>query len=231
MPTAAEQVSSQHQAGPQRDGRSWLVWGAQLWVAAALLFVVFAVFASFVDSFPGDERTANALQDVDVPAFAGFIDAVNVFGYWWAYFPIMLGLAATFAMRRAGWESLLLLSTSALLGLNTFLKHLIGRPRPASPEDAFPSGHTVATTALFGILFLVLPTVVPWRWLRWPLQAGCVLMMLAAGPARVYVNAHSPSDVLAGYLLAALFLAPVFVAYWRLKPGPTRKPSESDVLG
>ncbi|MEX0786777.1 MAG: phosphatase PAP2 family protein [Dehalococcoidia bacterium] len=194
----------------------------------ALLFAALAVSAVFVDSFPGDERIAGPVHDIDVPAFAGFIDAVNALGYWWAYFPLMLALAFAFAMMRAGWESILLLATSALVGLNTLLKDWIGRPRPSSPGDAFPSGHTVATAALFGVLFLVLPAVVPVRWLRWPLQAGCLLMVAAAGPARVYVDAHSPSDVFAAYLLVVLFLAPVFAAYWRLKPRPAKKLTESD---
>lgn len=209
----------------------WLVWGVATWLAGAALFVVLAFLAAFFDAFPADERIAEAIQDIDIPAFSGFIDAVNAFGYWWAYLPIMLALAAAFAYMRAGWESLMLLATAPLAGLNQLLKEWVGRPRPSGLGDAFPSGHAVATTVLFGVLFIVLPAVVPSRWLRWPLQAGCLLMMVASGPARVYVDAHTPSDVLGSYILVTLFLAPLAVAYARLKPGPTRKPAESDVIG
>ena len=79
------------------------------------------------------------------------------------------------------------------------------------------SGHAAVTSALCGLLFFLLPAVIPWRPLRWTLQAGCVIIVLAAGPARVYVGVHWPSDVLGGYLLTLLLLAPLLLAYHALR--------------
>ena len=122
-----------------------------------------------------------------------------------------------------------MLLTFAPRGANSLLKDWVERPRPSDElvdvsTDAsgfsFPSGHTVGTAALFGVLFFLLPALVPWRPLRWALQVGCLLVVLAAGPARVYVGAHWPSDVLGGYLLALLFLVPVLVVYRTLNRRP-----------
>lgn len=211
-----------------RSVRSSFVLGAWTWAAAALAFVVLAVLAAFYDRFPADEAVSGAIQDVRVPAFGGFLDFVNALGDAWAYVGITLAVAAAFAVARAGTESVLVLLTFAPRALNSPLKDWIARPRPSAElvdvshnasGFAYPSGHTVGTAALFGLLFFLLPVLVPWRSVRWVLQAGCVLMVVAAGPARVYVGVHWPSDVLAGYLLALLFLLPVLLAYRALRGG------------
>ncbi len=216
-------------ARPRPSGRRPLVWAIWLWVVSALLLCFFAFLAAFYDRFPSDERIAHATQGIDVPAFGGFLAFVNVLGNTWLYVALTLTLTVAFVLVRAGSEAVLVLLTFIPRGLNSLLKGWVERPRP-SPDlvevshDAsgfsFPSGHTVGTAVLFGALFFLIPVVVPWRPLRWALQAGCLLAVLASGPARVYVGVHWPSDVLAGYLLALLFLAPLLVAYWRLRRRP-----------
>ena len=218
-----------------RSARYAFVFGAWIWAAAALAFVVLAVLAAFYDRFPADEAVSGAIQGVRVPAFSGFLDFVNVLGDNWAYVGITLAVAAVFAVAGAGTESVLVLLTFAPRALNGVLKDWIARPRPSvelvdvsqkTSDFGYPSGHTVGTTALFGLLFFLLPVLVPWRWLRWVLQAGCVLMVVAAGPARVHVGVHWPSDVFAGYLLALLFLLPLLLAYralWGGESGQVRR--------
>lgn len=209
--------------------RGRIGWALVLWIALAITFVVLAALASFYDRFPGDERLADALQGIDVPALGGFFDFVNALGLAVVYIPLTLGVAALLAVRRAGSESLLVLLTYAARWLNSVMKTWVERPRPsASLVDVtdrfsgfgFPSGHTVGTSVLFGVLFLVMPAVVPWRPLRWLLQAGCLLLVLAAGPARVYIGAHWPSDVFGGYLLTVLAVAPPAAAYLRFRGKP-----------
>ena len=197
-----------------------------LWIAVALLFIVLAALAAFYDRFPADERIAHAIQSIDVPAFGGFLHFVNALGDPWPSVTLILVLTVAFALVRAGSESVLILLTFIPRGVNSLLKDWVERPRPA-PElvevssnasgFGFPSGHTVGTAALFGVLFFLIPVVVPWRPLRWALQAGCLLAVLAAGPARVYVGAHWPSDALGGYLLVGLLLVPVLAAYRALR--------------
>ncbi|MGB2694569.1 MAG: phosphatase PAP2 family protein [Dehalococcoidia bacterium] len=192
------------------------------WAVATLAFLLLAVLAAFFDRFPADERIAHAIQGIDVPAFGGFMAFVNHLGDGVIAVLLMLGVAVAFAVARRGWEAMVVILMAAPRATSVVIKEIVGRPRPSphlinvshqESDYSFPSGHTVGTAALFVALFFLIPAVVPWRFVRWLLQAGCVLVVLAAGPARVYVGVHWPSDVFAGYLLALIFLVPVFLVY------------------
>ena len=103
---------------------------------------------------------------------------------------------------------------------NIILKDLIARPRPfetmqvyftwweaagAVPEDgfSFPSGHATAVSA--GMISLALTQ----RNVRTFLIA--LTTMLLMGLARVYLFAHYPTDVLAGFLVGMLAAYIAFV--------------------
>jgi undecaprenyl-diphosphatase len=104
------------------------------------------------------------------------------------------------------------------LGLFLLVASLVQRARPLVthldgylPTSAFPSGHTAATTCLYGALaVLVVPrTRGLWRWLA---IATAVLMPALVASSRMYRGEHHPLDVTGGVLLALLWLAAVTVA-------------------
>ncbi len=184
--------------------------------------MVFALFAHFYDRFPGDERIADAFQDLDVPALGGYLSFVNSLGDTWLHAALVTGIVVLLGLMRAGTESVLALYTFVPSLLNGVIKDWVQRPRPS--EDfvvvsdnlsgfSFPSGHTVGTAGLFLVLFFAVPAVVRHKLLRWTLQVGCLLIILSAGPARVYVGAHWTSDILAGYALVALMVLPLLLVY------------------
>lgn len=93
----------------------------------------------------------------------------------------------------------------------TFLveRHRPGVPRldGAPPTSSFPSGHTAAALTLYGGLALIAWTAARAGWLRLLATALAVLMPAAVGLSRLYRGMHNPTDVLAGALLAACWLA------------------------
>ena len=208
---------------PAGAGRSrLLVWGIALWLALALFALFMSVCAYFYDYFPADVRIAHAVQDIDVPAFGGFMDFMNVLGNTTTYVILVVAFTVALAVVRAGWESTLVLLTIVPTTLGTLMKDWVERPRPSAElvdvsanagGFSFPSGHTLKTGALFLVLFFVIPALVPWRPVRWLLQAVCLAFVAAGGTARVYVGVHWPSDTLASYLLVLLFLGPPLALY------------------
>jgi len=218
---------------PAVAGRSrLLVWGIGLWLAMALFVLFMSVCAYFYDYFPADLRIAHAVQGIDVPAFAGSMDFMNVLGNTTTYVILVLAFTVALAVVRAGWESTLVLLTIVPTVFGTLMKDWVERPRPSgelvdisakAADFGFPSGHTLKTGALFLVLLVVIPALVPWRPARWLLQAACLAFVAGAGTARVYVGVHWPSDTLASYLLVLLFLGPPLALYLRL-----RRPPESE---
>ena len=106
------------------------------------------------------------------------------------------------------------------------LKWLFGRPRPfieARPfiEDgilvetygsAFPSAHS-AYAAMIAVMFVVV--LGSKRIVKYWILGIAVLWALLMGWSRVYINAHYPTDVLAGWIIAVLMM--FFSAWWMNK--------------
>ncbi len=91
------------------------------------------------------------------------------------------------------------------------LKLLLARTRPCvyttldqqPPGPAFPSAHTTQIWA-FSLMLLI---ILPYPGFQWEILAGAVLMAIASTVAisRIYLQAHFPSDVAAGILVALIW--------------------------
>ena len=91
-----------------------------------------------------------------------------------------------------------------------------GRPLAGVGESfkAFPSGHVFGTTVFFGFVAFLAVYYRLNKKLMIPALTLLALGVLVVGPARIYEQAHWPTDVAAGYLLGGLWLLvtiPVFI--------------------
>jgi membrane-associated phospholipid phosphatase len=124
----------------------------------------------------------------------------------------VLGAVAAVAavVRRNVRAALLLLACAPLNGFVTMAaKGLANRPRPpsmlvAAPSTSFPSGHALeATAALLALLTFLLPMMS--RSMGRVAIAITAVSLALVGIARVALNVHYPSDVLAGWSLGYLY--------------------------
>jgi undecaprenyl-diphosphatase len=128
-------------------------------------------------------------------------------------FSILIALFLYFVLRHR-WEVILFIVVMAgSTLLNHILKAAFRRERPdlhrlaEEASYAFPSGHAMASFALYGIVAYLL-----WRHIgsfagRIILIAVCAAMFLGIGISRIYLGVHYPSDVIGGYLASGLWLA------------------------
>jgi hypothetical protein len=97
---------------------------------------------------------------------------------------------------------------------------LIGRALPLTPgSDSYPSGHAIYSMTLASAL-----VVATWRRMpaRIAILAALSVYVLAVGMSRVYVHAHYPADVAAGWCVALAWTAGLGLV-WR----PGRQASAS----
>jgi len=97
------------------------------------------------------------------------------------------------------------------LGIGTGIKLLTDRERPlteyAAPlqSHSFPSGHTTGSTIAYGLLAYLAWQLLPQPW-NYIVTILLVAIILLIGISRVYLGAHFPSDVVAGWLLGSIAL-------------------------
>jgi membrane-associated phospholipid phosphatase len=120
----------------------------------------------------------------------------------------------------------LALSVLAAQAVAQVVKLLISRPRPegegaiVDPSGfSFPSSHSASAVALYLMLAVIAAGLLKPR-LRLTAYVAAAVVVALVGISRVYLGAHYPTDVLAGWLLGGA----VVLASWRLcsrLPAPT----------
>jgi undecaprenyl-diphosphatase len=96
--------------------------------------------------------------------------------------------------------------------LNQALKYFYDRPRPPFKDlwvyesnQSFPSGHSLGSLVVFGLLAYLLALLLDWRG-RAAVLGGTGLLILTIGFSRIYLGAHYFSDVLGGFCVGAAWL-------------------------
>ena len=151
-----------------------------------------------------------------------FMKSVTMLGdSGWFWIVVALGLTTNKKTRKTGCGVGVSLALGALV-TNVVLKPLLQRPRPydmiaglerliaAQSDWSFPSGHTTASFAAAGAIFLIGSK-------KW----GSAALVLASGIAfsRIYLGVHYATDILAGVIigLGSSYLAKIIVDYIQRK--------------
>lgn len=185
---------------------------ASLAVGAAVLTALVLT----VGILPGDTEASKGFQSFDVPLLSGLMHFGDTAGSKiWLF--SLLGLSAIGLLAFRRWRELSVLAMAAsFYTFSPLLKQLIQRPRPSlegidvlvTPVGySFPSGHAMGSGLIIGGVTVVLVLLLRGKPTAQIAAATIGLAILSTiGASRVYLGAHWLSDVIAGYMLAALFL-------------------------
>ncbi len=211
-------------SGRKAVSRGAIILAFYFWVLSGA--VLFSWIARRTQFFPGDRSITRTLQKQKNPWLRRLMIGVSEPGFARFSVPLTVGIAGTFWFLRFRLESIFLIISTTSNLLNALIKRVIKRPRPTQElatvvrvinEPSFPSGHVMHYMNLFGMLTYFLAT--NWRSgrLRNFLITLCVSLIALVGPSRIYLGAHWPSDVMAGYVYGGLWFGGLMALYLRVK--------------
>ena len=194
-------------APPSLSPRALKITGVVAFTVSVALFVTLAWHVSGGESplLAFDERLSAWMEAHHSPALVAFFLAVThlhsvaAIGAWSVAFGVVLA-----RLRERYWLMTLALAVGGAMLLNLVLKSAFERLRPRFENPvllletySFPSGHTAASVAFYGVLaaFLVSRFHDPRR--RAASVAGAIAGVALVAASRVYLGAHYLSDVLA----------------------------------
>lgn len=218
---AAEQALAEVTEPPRRAARrATLIRG--LYLGGGALALVASIAARRMHVLPGDLELTRALQRTRSPFVDRFWTAVA-----WGGFPRESTAFVTVTtlglwLARFRLEAVFFLLASGVNVVNFMVKRVVRRERPSDTavrvmrlicEPSFPSGHVMHYTSTLGFLSAAALANLRPSPLRRGIVAACAALIGLVGPSRVYLGAHWPSDVAAGYLFGGLYLGGVLQLY------------------
>ncbi|MCH8297225.1 MAG: phosphatase PAP2 family protein [Chloroflexi bacterium] len=198
-----------------------------LWLAAVgTLVALLALLTKAVSDNPmasQDVRVMNWIVGWDLPGLNFYFDGVSavthtqvgvIYGALAIIFLLLLGKTRPAMVFLAVGVSI----GAVAIGADHSLGLIVDRGRPLDPSHlAFPSGHTYSTTVFFSFIgFLAVYYRLKIKILI-PLLVLFAALIVSVGLGRIHLQAHFPSDVAGGYLMAAISLLVVIPAFLWLR--------------
>lgn len=96
--------------------------------------------------------------------------------------------------------------------LNQVLKIVFMRPRPEimrlieEQGYSFPSGHSMVSTAFYGLLIYLIYKNVKNKYIKYTLCTILSILILIIGLSRIYLGVHYASDVIGGFCFSIAYL-------------------------
>lgn len=187
-----------------------LAWIAHLGLVAMIVVLVYGAAAPFFDWL--DEATLRWLYGAYGPEGAAWAGRVSLLGQPYVAVPLLVSALLVVFAYASLREAFFVFAVYFFAGADYLvLVQLFGRARPhlfeQLPEPTgfgTPSGHATATMALFCGAALV-----AWRHhgrRSAPFVAICVLVFVAVGLSRVYLQVHFPTDVALAWIVTGTWM-------------------------
>ncbi len=183
-------------------------WILALVCAIILVFVIENIFDNEIKSFDMkiysviskaiSSNTTQIMKIITAMASAGVLCA------------ICLTVLAFIKNKKYGFIISLNIFISTIL--NLILKNIFERPRPEGYRlieesgFSFPSGHSMASMAFYGLIIYLIFKKVRNNYIKWISISLLSILILLVGISRIYLGVHYASDVIGGFCFSIIYL-------------------------
>lgn len=183
------------------------------WIIFAMVSIIFIAIAEDVfekEIFAFDGIIYNFLLNHRNNILNNFFKIMTNFGS--AEFLIPLTILCIICIKNKKYKIMLPVNLIVITSLNIILKNVFVRQRPnelrliEETGYSFPSGHAMASTAVYGLLLYIVFREVKNKKIR---NISCILLAILIfiiDMSRIYVGVHYASDVIAGTCLSIAYL-------------------------
>lgn len=193
-------------------------------VLAVLVLIFFSWLAEEVfegDTQHFDEQLRSIINQHSSPLLTSVMRVATYLGSTIFLLAILAcaTLALYFWMKWRDAALILVITMAGALLLNTVLKLAFHRSRPdpffgivAPSSYSFPSGHALFSVCFYSTLAALINRRIKNRSIRVVIWSVAALLIVLIGFSRIYLGVHYPSDVVAGYLAAIIWVMAVSMA-------------------
>lgn len=193
---------------------NYLAAGFVLGIVFLLLFAKLAEDLIFDELNRFDQVIILATNNFSSPLTTAIMKTITITGSFF----FLISVAAVFCLfllklRKAFWEmAIVLIALAGSAVMDELLKHIFHRTRPNIARlvevsgYSFPSGHAMVSLAFYGMLAYLIWINIKSSTLRYFIALFFFLLVFAIGISRIYLGAHYPSDVLAGFAAGGFWL-------------------------
>lgn len=183
-------------------------------VLPAIMLGIIAVIATLLPSFKAFDNAIIGVINASPDSWRDAMLLIAIIGDPLPLVFVALAVAAWELYRRQYIRSFVMAASLIAMPAFFIVKETVERARPVTEyvaqhglnDFSFPSGHATGTMAIYGMIAFL-----AYSHLRGTLRVAvvglCAIVVVLVSFTRVYLGAHFPTDVFAGWLLAFVIIS------------------------
>ena len=188
------------------------------WIISFICLIIFIavledVFDNEITNF--DTVIFNTIRSIRTDVVTNMFKVITEFGS--AFVLILITVLSLLVLKNKKIGIMIAFNLTTVGIMNQVLKHIIQRPRPIENRlieqggYSFPSGHSMASMAFYGLIIYFIFKNVKDKRIRNTLCILLSILIVLIGASRIYLGVHYASDVIAGFVISIAYLS-VFTA-------------------